>query len=203
MLWPLLVWLRSSRKLPIELVVDCFASAVLASLLAWYSKAQPIESRPSVTTSNNDLPARFARLIERAVKDSGKSYSETARLAGIKRDSLRRSLSGGRPVTLAKVVMILDASDFAGEETLLLLMLVGENFALARSGTGAAQFLGEFFKRAPLEIVAQLGENIDELRPRWANGTAKLLARTLAQHIADLNRRGDAIGERFATTIGA
>ena len=155
-----------------------------------------------MTTAHNDLPTRVARLIARAVSESGKSHSEIARIAGIKRDSLRRSLSGGRPVTLDETVTILEASDLPGEETLLLLLLVGEDFALARSGTGAAQFLSELFKRAPLEIVEQLGEDIDELRPRWAHGTAKLLAKTLIQHIADLNRRGDAIGERFADSRG-
>jgi hypothetical protein len=156
-----------------------------------------------MTISHNDLPSRVARLIERAVKESGKSYSEIARVAGIKRDSLRRSLSGGRPVTLDEVVMILEASDLAGEETLLLLLLIGEDFALARSGTGPALFLGELFKRAPLEIIEQLGGDIDDLRPRWAHGTAKLLARTLTQHIADLNRRGDAIGgPRYSAAVG-
>ena len=155
-----------------------------------------------MTVSHTDLPTRVARLLERAVKECGKSNSEIARIAGIKRDSLRRSLSGGRNVTLHEVVMILEASDLAGEETLLLLMLAGEDFALAQSGTRPARFMGELFKRAPIEIVEQLGENIDELQPRWASGTAKLLARTLTQHIADLNRRGDAIGERFADSRG-
>lgn len=150
-----------------------------------------------------DLPARVAHLLERAVRESGKSNSEIARAAGIKRDSLRRSLSGGRAVTLDEAVMILEASDFCGEETLLLLLLVGEEFALAKSGTGPAHFLREFFKQAPLEIIEQLGENIDELRPRWAHGTAKLLARTLTQHVADLNRRGDAIGApRYLPAVG-
>lgn len=77
-------------------------------------------------------------MIERADKDSGKSQSEIARLAGTKRDSLRRSLSGGRTVTYDEVVMILEAPDLVGEETLLLLLLDGEDFALARSGTGLA-----------------------------------------------------------------
>ena len=154
-----------------------------------------------MTLSPNDLPARVTRLLGRAVKECGKSNSEIARLAGMKRDSLRRSLSGERPVTLAEALKILEASEYAAEETLLLVLLVGEDFALARSGTGPARFLGELFKRAPLEIVEQLGENIDELRPRWAHGTAKLLARTLTQHIADLNRRGDAIGERYPDTV--
>jgi len=129
--------------------------------------------------------------------ESGKSISEIARLAGIKRDTLRRTLSGDRPIYLDEALLILEAADLAGEETLLLVMLVGEDFALARSGTGPARFLTELFKRAPLEILAQIGENVDDLRPRWANGTAKLLARTLTQHIADINRRGDSIAERF------
>lgn len=156
-----------------------------------------------MTTAQIDLSARVARLLERAVQESGKSHSEIARLAGVKRDSLRRSLIGERPVSLDEALMILEASDLAGEETLLLLMLAGEDFALAQSGSGPARFLGELFRRAPVEIVEQLGDNIDELRPRWATGTAKLLARTLAQHIADLNRRGDSIAERFANPSGA
>ncbi|MBS3929421.1 MAG: transcriptional regulator [Sphingomonadales bacterium] len=150
-----------------------------------------------MSNSQIDLPGRIARLLGRAVMESGKSISEIARLAGIKRDTLRRTLSGDRPIYLDEALLILEAADLAGEETLLLVMLVGEDFALARSGTGPARFLTELFKRAPLEILAQIGENVDDLRPRWANGTAKLLARTLTQHIADINRRGDSIAERF------
>lgn len=150
-----------------------------------------------------DLPARVARLLERAVKGSGKSNSEIARLSGMKRDSLRRSLSGARSATLAETIAILDAAEHPGEETLLLLLLAGEDFALNLAGTEPARFMGQLFKRAPVEIVEQLGEDIEELRPRWAYGTAKLLARTLMQHVADLNRRGDSIGDRFVTSTGA
>jgi len=154
-----------------------------------------------VDPSCHDLHLRIARLLDRAVSDSGKSQSEVARLAGIKRDTLRRSLSGGRLVPMVEVVGILEASGLTGEQTLLFMLLAGEDFALARSGTAAAQFLGELFRRAPAEIFEQLGENAEELRPRWAHGMAKLLARTLTQHISDLNRRGDAIGERYANTL--
>ncbi len=149
----------------------------------------------------HDLHLRIARLLERAVSDSGKSQSEIARLAGIKRDTLHRSMSGRRLVPLVEVVRILDAAGLSGVQTLLFMLLTGEDFALTRSGTAAAEFLCELFRRAPTEILEQLGENAEELRPRWAHGTAKLLARTLAQHIADLNRRGDAIGERYANSL--
>jgi hypothetical protein len=145
-----------------------------------------------------DLQARISRLLQRAVTASGKPASEIARLSGMKRDSLRRSLSGERPFTIGEALAILDAANHAGEETLLLLLLAGEDFALAQGGTGPARFLGELFRRAPVEIIEQLGDNIEELRPRWANGTAKLLARTLNQHILDINRRGDSIAERFS-----
>lgn len=144
-----------------------------------------------------DLPARFARLLERAVVACGKSNSEIARLSGLKRDSLRRSLSGDRPVTLSEALAILNAADHAGEETLLLLLLAGEEFALEQGGTAHARFLSELFRQAPAAIIEQLGDDLDELRPRWAGGTAKLLARTLHQHILDLNSRGDSIAERF------
>lgn len=145
-----------------------------------------------------DLPTRVARLLGRAVDASGKSNSEIARLSGLKRDSLRRSLSGDRPVTLGEALAILDAADHVGEETLLLLLLAGEEFALEQGGTAPARFFSELFRRAPAAIIEQLGDNLDELRPRWAGGTAKLLARTLHQHILDLNSRGDSIAERFA-----
>lgn len=154
------------------------------------------ESASAIDRSNDDLCTRVVRLIERAVRESGKPVSEVARVAEMKRDSLRRSLAGDRMPTLSEVLRVLDACDLASEETILLLILVGEDFALSQRGSATAQFLGELFKRAPVEIIEQLGENIGELRPRWAVGTAKLLARTLMQHIVDLNRRADAIAER-------
>ena len=120
----------------------------------------------------------------------------------MKRESLRRTLSGTRAATLHEALMILEATGNAGEKTLPLLMMVVQDFALAKAGTPSAGFLGELLRRAPCEIVEQFGENIDELRPRWANETAKLLARKLAQHVTDINRRGDAIGERHSITIG-
>lgn len=69
---------------------------------------------------------------------------------------------------------------------------------IKRATTGAAEFLGKLFKGTIVEIVEQFVVDVDELRPRWTVGTAKLLACTLAQHIGEATRRGDAIGERHA-----
>lgn len=142
------------------------------------------------------LHLRIARLLTLAVRESGQSTAQIARKAELKWDTVRRTLDGKRAATIPEIVAILAAAGFPGDETLRLMLLLGEDFALTRAGSDVARFLGEFLQRAPMEIVTQLGDDVDELRPRWANGTAKMLARTLSQHVAELNRRGEAIGER-------
>lgn len=150
-----------------------------------------------------ELPAKSVRLLSLAVADCGRTISDLARRSGLKRDTVRRSIAGDRDASLAELVAILDATGISGEQALLFMLLVDDEFAIARSGTSAAQFLVDLLRLAPVEIVDLLGEDIQELRPRWAAGTAKLLARTLSQHVADLNRRGEAIGERFAPAAPA
>lgn len=156
------------------------------------------DSNSIPTLGAEALAPRVVRLLGRIVFESGKGLSEVSRLSHVKRDSLRRSLAGQRDPSLSEVLRILDACDYRGEETLLLFILIGEDFAISQRGSETAGFIGELFKRAPTEIVTQLGELATELRPRWAHGTAKLLARTLEQHVSDLTRRGDAIGDRSA-----
>lgn len=153
--------------------------------------------------AHTDLHLRLARLLGRAVYDSGRSLAEVARRSELKRDTLRRTLEGEREVTIVEAVAILDAAGLAGEQTLLFMFLVGEDFALTHSGTSIVDFLGELFRCAPSALVEQLGENVHELRPRWANGTARLLARTLSQHVTEITQRGDAIGDRFSRISAA
>jgi antitoxin HigA-1 len=145
--------------------------------------------------NQTNLHYRVASLLARAVEESGQSTAQIARKAGLKWDTVRRTLDRKRAATIPEIVAILGAAGFEGDETLKLMLLVDEDFALNRSGGDAARFLGELLEKVPVEIIAQLGDDVDELRPRWANGTAKMLARTLSQHVADLNRRGDAIGQ--------
>lgn len=174
-----------------------FFSAFLHAWQARYPSRQTIDSKVPMSSSTPALTANIQQLLANAVMSSGRTSSEIARRAGMKRDSLRRTLASERPVTFDEVVRILEASGHASAETLTLALLVGNDFALTQSGTSSAKFLGELLRLAPAEIVAELGDGIDDLRPRWALGTAKMLARALSQHVAELNRRGDAIGERL------
>lgn len=144
-----------------------------------------------------DLHLRVAQLLELAVRESGLSTAQVARRAQLKWDTVRRTLDGKRAATIPEIVAILNATGHSAEDSFRLMLLVDGDFAVSQAGSDAARFIGELMQAVPTEIIEQLGEDISELRPRWAKGTAKMLARTLSQHIVDLNRRGDAIGDRF------
>ncbi len=152
-----------------------------------------------MNADTNAIPMKLARLLKSSVEGCGRSQSEIARRAGLKRDRLRRSMSGEREATLGEALAILQACGNPSDRTLVFLLLTGEEFALANARSGLGEFLDEFLRFAPIEIAESLASDAEELRPRWARGTAKLLARTLHQHVADLSRRGDAIGDQLTS----
>ncbi|GAO55786.1 hypothetical protein NMD1_02939 [Novosphingobium sp. MD-1] len=55
------------------------------------------------------------------------------------------------------------------------------------------EFLEEFFTSLPVHLQRTLGRRIEDLRPRWANGTSQLVARMLAKHIDDFVGRDIAL----------
>ena len=150
-----------------------------------------------MTNSQRERPGSIPRVFERATMECGKSNSKFVRLAGMKRDSLSRSLNGEFPVSLEEVLRKWEGSKLSGKESVSMLTLADDDFALIRLCTDLARFLGELFKQAPVEIIDRLGEHIGALSSRTANGTAELLPRTLTQQDVDINRSGDAIGERL------
>ena len=113
----------------------------------------------------------------------------------MKRDSVRRSLSGERPVSLIEALQILRAAGQPDEETLLLSLMGGGELAAEWLDCDATRFLGELFRQLPQDFSAQLSEVLHEIRPRWALGAARLLTRTLGTHIAELAARDQAIGD--------
>ncbi len=156
-----------------------------------------LQNESIMNAETNAIPIKLARLLKSSVEGCGRSQSEIARRAGLKRDRLRRSMSGEREATLSEALAILQACGNPSARMLVFLLLTGEEFALTYARSGLGDFLDEFLRLVPLEIAESLASDSEELRPRWARGTAKLLARTLHHHVAELSRRGDAIGEQF------
>ena len=147
--------------------------------------------------------ADIARLLDAAVRSSRQSHCEIARRTGMKRDSVRRSLSGERPVGLIEALKILRAANQPAEETLLLGLMGGGEVAAEWLNCDATRFLGELFRQLPQDFAAQLSEELHEIRPRWALGAARLLTRTLSAHIADLAARDQAIGDGRSSMFSA
>ena len=143
--------------------------------------------------------ADIARLLDAAVRSSRQSHCEIARRTGMKRDSVRRSLMGERPVGLIEALQILRAAGQPAEETLLLALMGGAELAADWLDCDATRFLGELFRQLPRDFAAQLSEELHEIRPRWALGAARLLTRTLGAHIAELAARDQAIGDARPT----
>ena len=130
-----------------------------------------------------------SKVLEKAVRQSGRTRREIASRSGIHKDALRRILSGQRSPTLSEALRILDASDAAAVSTLML--------ALSGDGTQAedwinepvAQFLDGFLSELPAALERVLGNQLVDIRPRWAKGTAHRVARLLSDHIEELERR--------------
>jgi hypothetical protein len=69
--------------------------------------------------------------------------------------------------------------------TMILALAGQEELACEWMHGEMGEFLEEFFTSLPVHLQRTLGRRIEDLRPRWANGTSQLVARMLAKHIDD------------------
>ena len=137
----------------------------------------------------------LARVLTEAVNSSGRPRRDIARDCNLHKNSFLRALRGTRDVTADEAIRILDASGAPPKATLVLTLTGGEDLALSWMHSQAGQFFEELLVRLPSALMSELGDNLIEVKPRWANGTAKLVARLLADHVAEAARRDAAIGE--------
>lgn len=71
-----------------------------------------------------------------------------------------------------------------------MLALTGqEDLACEWMRSEMGEFLEEFFSALPAQLERTLGRRIEDVRPRWANGTSQLVAKMLAKHIDDFANR--------------
>lgn len=139
--------------------------------------------------SAGEANERLARTLAFAVAQAGKPRHRIASDAGMHRETLLRVTRGERPIGLDEASRILTACG-AFPNAATVLALTGDE-ALARewmcSDMGA--FLEGFLTALPGELDTALGERTCDLRPRWAVGTSRLVARMLAKHVDDLASR--------------
>ena len=141
------------------------------------------------TSRSEEAHAGLSSLLAANVSNSGKTRIEISRHTSIHKDALRRILIGERAATLAEASRILDACGVDPKLALVLFILTDADQALHWTDTEIGAFLGKFLAALPVAMTCELGSRLQEVRPRWATGTARRLARLLSDHIDDLERR--------------
>lgn len=135
------------------------------------------------------IRAGLAHLLVAAVEASGRARCEIATDANIHKDALRRILQAERSATLGEALRILEASRAAPRAHLLLFLVCGDGQAIDWLQSDLAKFFEEFSTEFPRALCRSLGESVGNVNPRWAKGTANRVARMLADHITELERK--------------
>ena len=147
--------------------------------------------------AESELRRDLSRLLLAAVEESGRARCDIARETGIHKDALRRILGGTRSASMAEALRILAAAGAAPHAHLLLFLAAGGSQATSWLQSDLARFFEDLICELPGALERVLGNQIHDLKPRWAKGTAHRVARLLGDHIDELNRKDAMLGDAF------
>lgn len=153
--------------------------------------------------AESELRKDLSRLLLAAVEASGRARCDIARDTGIHKDALRRILGGSRSASLAETLRIFAAAGAAPNAHLLLFLAAGGNQATDWLQSDLARFFEDLVCELPGALERVLGNQIHDVKPRWAKGTAHRMARLLGDHIDELNRKDALLGDAFAGAQGS
>lgn len=152
--------------------------------------------------SGTHIKDGISRLLVEVAGTSGRSQSRIARDAEIDRGTMRRILAGTREATLSEALRILYGTGASPHAHLLLFLAADQDRASQWLQTALALFFEELVRHLPGVLETHLRDHLQDVKPHWANGTAQCIARLLADHIADLARKGALLGDGFDRTHG-
>ncbi|WP_422342863.1 hypothetical protein [Parasphingorhabdus sp.] len=152
--------------------------------------------------SEQHIRAGLSKLLSRATETSGRPRCAIAREANMHRDALRRVLKGERNPTVSEVLRILAASGASPHAHLALYITADGDRAADWLQTDLALFFDEFVRQMPQALEQQLGNQLHDIKPRWAKGTAQRVARLLGEHIDELARRDVLLRNAYGDSIG-
>ena len=143
--------------------------------------------------------ADLAKLLLAAVEASGRTRCAIAAHAEIHRDALRRILSGGREASVGEALRILSACGTPPRTHMILYLASSGDHATAWLHSDLASFFDELVCELPTALERVLGNQLHDVKPRWAKGTAHRVARLLADHIDELERKDALFEDVFAS----
>jgi hypothetical protein len=143
--------------------------------------------------SGSPANERLARTLAYAVEHAAKPRHRIAGAAGMHRETLLRVTRGERPIGLDEASRILVACGAYPKATMILALTGDETLAKEWMRSEMGAFLEGFLTALPGELETALGERTCDLRPRWAVGSSRLIARTLAKHVEDYADRDPSV----------
>jgi len=152
--------------------------------------------------SEQHIRAGLSKLLVAATDTSGRPRCAIANEANMHRDALRRVLKGERNPTVSEVLRILNASRAAPHAHLVLYIAADGERSANWLQTDLALFFEGLVRHLPKALEQQLGENLYDIKPRWARGTAQRVARLLAENIDELSRKDALLGDGYERANG-
>ncbi|MBC2669520.1 transcriptional regulator [Novosphingobium piscinae] len=131
----------------------------------------------------------LARVLTHAIAASGRPRHIIATECGMHRETLLRVARGDRAIGLDEAARVLGACGAWPRASLILLLAGEEDLAREWMHGAMGEFLEEFLAGLAGQLQRVLGRRVEEIRPKWAGGTAQLVSRLLAKHIDDVGSR--------------
>jgi antitoxin HigA-1 len=131
----------------------------------------------------------LARTLAKAIDGSPKPRRTIARETGLHKDALLGVIRGTRAVTTDEALRLFSAAGVPSKGILALALAGHEELASEWMHQDMGQFWDELFRALPGTLADALGEDLQEIRPRWAVGTSRLVAKLLAEHVRDVISR--------------
>ena len=151
--------------------------------------------------SEAHIKARISMLLNQAASTSGRSQVRIASEAEIDRGTMRRILAGKREATVSEVLRILYGTGASPHANFLLYLAADQDKAMQWMHTDLALFFEELVRHLPDALEKQLGDRLHDVKPHWGNGTAKRVAKMLAQHAEDLALKDANLGDDIDRTV--
>ena len=136
-----------------------------------------------------DVDPVLARTLAKAIDGSSKPRRTIARETGLHKDALLGVIRGTRAVTTDEALRLFSASGVPPKGILALALAGHEDLASEWMHQDIGRFWDELFRALPTTLAEALGEDLQEIRPRWAVGTSRLVAKLLAEHVRDVISR--------------
>ena len=131
----------------------------------------------------------LAHVLLTAVSTSGRTRAAIAQDAMLHKDAFRRILAGERSASVGEALRILAGCNIRAHPALVLCLCIGAKRTAEWLDTDFGNFLEEFLAELPSALERVLGNQLGEIRPRWAKGTAQRVARLLSDHIDELEKK--------------